>query len=260
MSTRSGDGVILGLTPQGENGALVSLLCPVHGKVRGLVKSRKTISALQPLDGVRYTHTRRLSTQLGGLQLEVAISRAHFWLGQSSLGPLAVGWLQEVLGAVLPDEQPTPVVAAALHELLTHWPHDWPANWRAMAQFERLVLAQVGYGLRLADDPVPCPVGAPLAYVSPNSGRAVSTHVGAPYAAQLFTLPSLWGWAASTLESTDAYHALTLTGFFLSKATGGANLPARARLWAAVEKGLTHDAAADFGGTDGGQFGLARVG
>lgn len=243
---RSGDALVLSAAAHGEADTLVTLFCPEHGKIRGLMKGRKRAALLQPLDSVRYVHTRRVASQLGNLSLEVSVSRAHFWLGTDTLGTLAVGWLQEVVSAVTSDENPYPMLAEATHHLITNWPTNWAANWRAIAQYERLVLAQVGYGLRLADDPVPCPEGTPLAYVSPSSGRAVSLYVGEPYAERMLTLPAFWGGAESS-ESSDAYHALTLTGFFLHKATHGAKLPARTRLWGAVMKELEHDFTAGVG-------------
>jgi DNA repair protein RecO (recombination protein O) len=234
MLTLDGQALVIDVVPYGEGDTLVSLFCPVYGKIRGYVKGRKRAAKIQPMDEVRFEHTRRLAHQLGTFKLEVTVSRAVFWMDSAGgRGLLAVGWLRELLGAVVPEEQAYPQLASALHELLRLWPMNNPHAWRSVAWFERVLLNSIGYGLRLNDDPVPCAEDTALTYVSPTSGRAVSLATGAPYAARLLALPSLWG-GPECASTTDAYRALTLCGFFLDKATYGAKLPARARLWAAL--------------------------
>ena len=94
---------------------------------------------------------------------------------------------------------------------------------------ERALLKSVGYGLSLTDDAVPCPRNAPLVYVSPTSGRAVSSVVGDPYFDRMLRLPALWG-GPSCSEIDDAHAALTLTGEFLRRAVHGKPLTTRVRL------------------------------
>ena len=86
-----------------------------------------------------------------------------------------------------------------------------------------------------------------LAYVSPKTGRAVSTAAGEPYRDRLLSLPPfLTRPAANGISSADILNGLRLTGFFLEQhvfahqpvpSTGRGLLPApRDRLIAILQR------------------------
>ena len=212
--TPTGEALILAVKPHGEGAALVRLLCPQRGQLHGLVKqARRQAATLQPFNTVRYQHWRRLSQQLGTFTLELTISRSGLLL--TSPGKLALAtYLAPLLVQLLPEEHPYPAIPGALAQLLAQ-----PLDAMALAHFERLLLETVGYGLRL-NDPVPCPHGSPLAYVSPTSGRSVPQAVAVGYETRLLPLPTCWGGAVAH-GLPDATQALTLTGHFLQQACHG---------------------------------------
>lgn len=226
MPDIAGDAVLLSARTWGEGGVLCMLFAKEQGLVKGLMK-RKPDGVIGG-DTVRFSHMRRLPTQLGTLKMELTVSRAA-WVMNDPAAALLVGYLAEVLPAALPEEHPYPELFMAL-ESLWHGEGPW---WKKLALFERSLLAASGYGLSLQDDAVPCAEGSQLTYVSPTSGRAVSAAVGEPYAERLLMLPALWGGPPSD-EPTECSRALRLTGAFLSRVCQhklyGKELVARTRL------------------------------
>jgi DNA repair protein RecO (recombination protein O) len=226
MPSFDGDAILLSARTWGEGGVLCVLFAKEQGLIRGLMKRKP--DGLIGGDTVRFSHMRRLPTQLGTLKMELAVSRAA-WVMNDPAAALLVGYLTEVLPAALPEEHPYPELYGALESL---WHGDGPW-WRKLAMFERALLAASGYGLSLHDDAVPCAEGSQLTYVSPTSGRAVSAAMGEPYADRLLMLPALWGGPPSD-EPTECSRALRLTGAFLSRVCQaklhGKELVARGRL------------------------------
>ena len=214
MSTRQGEALVLTTRVWGEGAVVASLLCAEHGLVRGLIKHATRLGAvLQPLNTVTYRHTRRLETQLGTLTAELAHSRAHVWMSGREAA-LRVAYVADMLSHILPEEHPYPHLCHTTENLVMG-----PLGWPAVAEFERAVLETVGYGLQL-ENPVPCPQGSPLAYVSPNSGRSVPQAVARGWEERLLRLPHRWGGLPASAE--DDFHASwQLTGTFLTRALHG---------------------------------------
>lgn len=223
MSANEGHALVLSIKPFAEGGALVGLFCRERGFVKGLIKRGARSLRLVPMDEVRYKHYRRLESQLGTLAVEPVFSRAAWALGSRKAG--AVGsYLAEMLGNLLPEEHGYPAIWEDVQSLLAG-----DGGWRALARFEKNFLAAVGYGLPLGDDAVPCEMNAPLAYVSPVTGRAVSAVAGAPYVGRLLVLPQLWGGPEAD-NAADCRAALGLTGFFMQRMAGDKKLAARRAL------------------------------
>lgn len=92
-----------------------------------------------------------------------------------------------------------------------------PAVWPAVfVRFEAGLLEALGFGLDLSR----CAVTGgmdDLVWVSPRTGRAVSSAAGAPYANKLLTLPAFMLGAQAGLRDGDVGHGLTLTGYFLEQ-------------------------------------------
>lgn len=225
-----------------DQGYVATLFSAEHGLVRGLVRRVDGVCAG---DTVRFEHTRRLQGQLGRLQVEVAVSRAAMMF-TSPTAALVAGHVAEVCHHVLPEDHPYPELYT---ETLRLW-HGTAPWWQRVAVWERMLLGVVGYGLSLEDDPVPCPMGERLMYVSPISGRAVSAHVGAPYAARLLVLPRMWG-GPETCEADEVRCALNLTGSFLGKALHGKELTARGRLVEHMMSNERNTYASEFDVSDG---------
>ncbi len=233
MPKCSGEGLFLGARSVGETGDIATVFGLETGILRGLCRKTSAIAG----DTVRFEHSRRLENQLGRLTCEVSVSRAAFVLSDTAAS-LVMAYMSEILPVLLPEEHPYPALYADVTALLQE-SAPW---WQRLAVFERALLGAVGYGLSLADDAVPCAVGAPLVYVSPSSGRAVSRVVGLPYHERLLPLPALWGGVPCD-AATDCRQTLTLTGSFLERALHGKILASRLRAVHHVQMLATEEAA-----------------
>ncbi len=209
------EALILQVRPFGEQDALVSVFSATEGKVKALARrQRKQAAALQPGNIGHMTWRRRLEHQLGTLTWENshAIAALAF---QNSCHLQAVRYITDILESALPEGH----AYTAFYHKTTHFLQTLaePHLSERLALFELNLLTTIGYGLSLRQETaVPCQSGTPLMYVSPNTGRAVSQAMGAPYADKLLPLPALFGGAYP--EGEDTENALGLTGFFLQRA------------------------------------------
>lgn len=196
-----------------------------QGKIRGLVRGgRKKKADLQPGNLGEVIWRRRLEEQLGTLAWENTASPAA-----TSLHDFArlqcVQYVGEILNVALPEGQAYPAFYDSTAAFLLHLGR--PHLAERLACWELLLLAAVGYGLSLSQaGAVPCASGTQLAYVSPNTGRAVSLARGEPYQDKLLKLPQLFGGPAQE-ERVDRETAFILTGFFLERAVHGKKIQTR---------------------------------
>lgn len=176
-----------------------------------------------------------MENQLGNLTFEPHLNMAARCFGDETR-LLLLHYLAEVLYHALPDEEPHANLYDQLVVFLEAFPQ--PDLWQRLAFFELKLLLVLGYGLSLShENAVPCPQGAPLKYVSPKSGRAVSAAVGQPYADKLLRLPALFG-GEQCAEDKDFLDVFRLTGHFLEKALHGKSLHTRDAL---LDKGRATD-------------------
>src|SRR5262249_57290906 len=87
----------------------------------------------------------------------------------------------------------------------------------AVARFELMLLAELGFGLDLTQ----CAAtgeGRDLVYVSPKSGRAVSRRAGEPWHDRLLPLPAfLLDGAPARPSAGELADGFAVTGFFLAR-------------------------------------------
>lgn len=230
------DAIVLSVRKYGESAAILHVLTPAHGRHAGLVRGgagRRQRGNLQVGNQVSVTWRGRLDEQLGSFAVELAAARAAAWLDDAGrLGALTAA--AAVVQAALPERESHPEVYADFCALLDALDRD-PAWVRAYVRWELALLADLGYGLDLAQCAATGVVDN-LIYVSPRSGRAVSAEAGAPYRDKLLALPDfLRADAPAAAPDTGALVAgLTLTGHFLAhhvlEPHGGHLPPARLRL------------------------------
>lgn len=208
--------IVCALRGHGEHGAVVRLMTSAHGLqaayVRG-ARGRRMRPVLIAGNVVEARLRARSETQLPQAEVELTQSRAP--LHREPLAAAAIEWATALTATALPEGQPYPRLHDALDGLLSAIEAAPSASgWgAALARYELLLLAELGFGLDLdrcavtgsADD---------LVAVSPRSGRAVSGSEAAPYAARLLVLPPFMreGGPASW---TDIVAGLDLTGHFL---------------------------------------------
>lgn len=219
MASLTADGLILSVRPHGEHGAIVRLLTRDEGVVAGYVRggrSRQYRPILMAGNAVRFTTRSRTEDQLGGLTAELVASRAPCL--QQPLTSAALDWLASLTAASLPEGQPYPAIYHALCATLEVMAlaasaRQWSA---AVARYEYLLLAELGFGLNLTH----CAVtgqSEKLCYVSPKSGCAVSEQAATGYESKLFRLPTFLTGVDKDPPLCDVMDGLLITGHFLNR-------------------------------------------
>lgn len=228
------DGIVLGLRPFGENGAILEALTREHGRHLGLVRgamSKRIKGALEPGNTVKLHWRGRLDQQLGGYVVELAAARAaQFFDDALKLAGLMSACA--VCATLLPEREVHARVYDALEALLASITEHASPMWAEdYVRFELMLLEDLGFGLDLGQ----CAVTGTednLRFVSPKTGRAVSEGAAEPYRDRLLRLPRFLTPADGASGANDLVDGLALTGFFFERVAleHSATLPsARAR-------------------------------
>lgn len=172
----------------GEQKYILTVLTPQYGKRSALVRPAKNQSAHYQVGN--HVHVRwqgRLSDQLGVFALEpITISAGHLLGHKKKL--TAVLALCHTLSLTLADHQSSPFLYEATKNVLFHIlrTEDWLEPYAA---FYLILLGDLGFGLEL-DTCAVTGSSEDLLYVSPKTGRAVSTHAALGYEKKLLLHPN----------------------------------------------------------------------
>lgn len=210
------EGFVLGARKFGEADLIVSLLTRAHGRHAGLVKGgagRRARGTYQTGNLVAAAWRARLAEHLGNYRCELARAHAAGLLSER-LPLLALSSAATLIDATLPEREPHAEIFSGFAALLDALPGE---GWgTAYGRFERDLLGVLGFGLDLSACAVTGARGG-LAFVSPNSGRAVSAEAGAPYRDRLLPLPAFLLDETVSAPSGDILAGLKLTGHFLER-------------------------------------------
>jgi len=235
----SDDGIVIAARKHGESAVILSLLTREHGRHAGLVRggaSSRARGVYQTGNLLRANWRGRLTEHLGSFSCEMLRGYAGPLLDDPQrLG--ALGAFCALLERALPEREPHPALFEdSLHllDLLSVPAAGVGADqWApAYVRWELALLSDMGYGLDLTSCAVTGETDG-LAFVSPNTGRAVTAEAAGPWREKLLRLPDF------LQENGDAYGAATdlaavrdglaLTGWFLERhvfAPQNLNLPA----------------------------------
>lgn len=150
------EALILAVRHHGEHGAIVRALTAGHGLQAGYVRggrSSRIRPILQPANRVIGEWRARNHEQLASLSVELVTSRAP--LHAEPLPAAALDWVTALSAAALPEAQPYPRLYAALDGTIAAVAAAPAARgWAlALARYELLLLAELGYGLERATLP-----------------------------------------------------------------------------------------------------------
>ena len=153
------EALILAVRAHGEHGAVVRAMTAESGTIAGYVRggrSRRVRPILQPANLVLGEWRARTDDQLAQLSVELIRSRAP--LHAEPLPAAALEWVTVLTAVALPEGQAYPRLYAALDGVIGAIEAAPAARgWAvALARYELLLLAELGYGL----DHDPLPVGA----------------------------------------------------------------------------------------------------
>ena len=212
------EAIVLAVRAHGEHGAVVRSLTRSDGVQPGYVRggrSRQLRPVLQPANAILGEWRARTGEQLAALTVEPLHSRAA--LHGQPLAAAALAWLTALTTAALPEAQPYPRLFDALGAVFDAIEAAPAARgWAsALARYELLLLAELGFGLDLSACVVTGQVDD-LAFVSPRSGGAVGRGAALGYEERLFPLPAFLtrGGAA---DWPDILAGLAITGHFLGR-------------------------------------------
>ncbi len=150
------EALILSIRQHGENHAIVRALTAGHGLQAGYVRggrSRRIRPILQPANLVLGEWRARTEEQLAGLTVELIQSRAPLY--GEPLPAAALEWVTALTATALPEGLPYPRLYAALDGVIGAIEAAPAARgWAvALARYELLVLAELGYGPEMDELP-----------------------------------------------------------------------------------------------------------
>ena len=211
----SDEGVVLSVRPHGESAAVLELFTRRHGRHLGLVhggRSRKLRPILQIGNHVDAGWKARLADNLGHFSVELRKGFAALLMEDGAA--LTALTSMAALTRLLPERDPHPNLFEITQFVLGFL--DDRAVWPALlVRWELALLDELGFGLDLAS----CAAtgqSTDLAYVSPKSGRAVSSEAGEPYRDRLLELPQfLRAGTSGPVSAKDVVAGFALTGHFL---------------------------------------------
>ncbi|MBB6424489.1 DNA repair protein RecO [Sphingopyxis sp. JAI128] len=219
MASLTASAIVCAVRAHGEHGAILRALTLEAGLVAGYVRggrSRRLRPVLIPGNLIALELRARTEEQLGGATVELMESRAP--LLAEPLAASAIDWVTSLTAATLPENQPYPALYSALGAVLeaigaAPSARMWAA---ALARYELLLLAELGFGLNL-EDCVVTGVSADLAFVSPKSGGAVSAGAAAGYEERLFRLPPFLNGQDAAPAMSAVLDGLVITGHFIER-------------------------------------------
>lgn len=213
--------IVLNTRPYGEGDLIVTLMTAEHGAHRGLARggaSRAQGGVWQAGNFVQARWLARISDQLGSFRGELIHATAASVMDDA----LALAMLSAVCAQsedALPEREPHEAVFTGLIALLPRLTLG-ATVLPELIQWELILLTDLGYGLDLTHCAV---TGATegLSFVSPKSGRAVTTEAAGIWSNRLLRLPPFMiGETPSGAE--DWRDGLRLTGHFLARDVFGA--------------------------------------
>ncbi len=207
-------GFVLAVRPHGEGGAVVSVLTEHHGRHAGYVHGAQSSAKrgmLQPGTLLSIDWKSRVADQLGTITPEQERGLPHGIL-DDGLRLSALLSACALCDAALPEREGHEGLFHGFKTLIEMMDQEiWGA---AYVFWEIALLKELGFGLDLTR----CAGGGDpqtLAYVSPNSGRAVSYAAAEPYKEKLLELPSFLKPNGGPLDSEEIAKGIKMTGHFM---------------------------------------------
>ena len=208
---------VLSARSHGDTGVVADLLTETHGRQSAYVAggaSRRMKPFLQAGARVIADYRARTSEHLGSARLE-PVGDGPSALFDDALALAGLAAAAAVTQGALPEREPHAGAFLAFEALMSAFqiPEVWPAIF---VRFEAGLLEDLGFGLDLSRCVVTGTMDD-LIWVSPRTGRAVSSDAGAPYADKLLKLPPFMLGAQAGLRDGDVRSGLDLTGHFLEQ-------------------------------------------
>ncbi len=208
-------GIILSHRKHGETSSVIHVLTADHGRHAGYVRggnSKKMRPILQIGNAVHVTWRSRVADQLGNYALEMETPHAARLMTRPD-PLLALRSACAIANRALPERHSYPGIYNGILALIDALERDVWAE--AYVMWELNLLKALGFGLHLDRCAV---TGATdqLTYVSPRTGRAVTTEGAGEHRDKLLILPQFLTGQSSDSKG-DIYQGLKLTAHFLRR-------------------------------------------
>ena len=228
-------GILLSIQPYGETAAIAQFMTEFHGRHAGIIygaSSRKLAPVLQPGNQFKVTWNSKLSENLGWFKVELEYSRSvAAWSDNLTLqGLVSVCSLLEIL---LPEREPYSKIYRSTVKLFDDMLNksEWLLGYLL---WELQLVTDTGFGLEL-DRCAVTNSSNDLKYISPRTGRAISTKGAGEWINQLLPLPECF-LTGILKDHNDVLDGLVTTGYFLDK--GLKSMSSKTHLPAARERFL----------------------
>lgn len=217
--------ILISVRKHGETSAIIRVLSHEHGVHAGVVKginSKANRGIFQPGNLLNVTWKARLSEHIGMFKAELQeASTAYIMQDATRLAALSSACSMVELS--LPERHPYHRLYEIFIEFINSLKHD--ENWhKSYVKLELDLLAESGFGLDLSSC-VATGKTDDLIYVSPKSGRAVSSDAGEPYKDKLLPLPDFLlpdnepslksPLVSNYIKMQETLAGLRLSGYFL---------------------------------------------
>ncbi|MBC8130203.1 MAG: DNA repair protein RecO [Rhizobiaceae bacterium] len=210
------EAIVLGVRRHGETSVIAEIMTHGRGRHLGLVRggrSRRQQPVLQPGNLVEATWRARLDEHMGTLVLEPLALRAAQVM-ETPVGLHAVQLIAAHL-RLLPERDPHPRLYDGLGIIAEHLGDPLEVG-ELVLRFEIALLEELGFGLDLES----CAATGrrdDLVYVSPKSGRAVSTEAGLPWHDKMLALPAFLIVPGARADEATLLEGFRLSRYFLSR-------------------------------------------
>ncbi|MBP1531940.1 MAG: DNA repair protein RecO [Alphaproteobacteria bacterium] len=213
----SGEGYIIKVRNHGEKSAIVTLVCPYHGKIVGYVNgalNKRNLGIYQIGNYISFNSYARVAENMQSFK-GVELLRSHtadFILNDEKIGALAS--LCSLVDECVAENDDLGSLYKVIDDFFEHI-ND--TNWLVYYSFfEFYLLDFLGIGLDVNE----CAVTGRhnnLKYISPKSGRAVCEEIGEPYKDKLFAYPQYIVDKNYRPQGGEIANVLNMTGNFLQK-------------------------------------------
>lgn len=213
----SGAGYIVKIRNHGEKSAIITVVCPEHGKITGYVsgaQGKRLAGVCQLGNFISFNAYARVAENMLSFK-GVELCRAHtadFLADVHKIEALAS--MCRLLDMCVAENDD---LGEFYHAIDNFFTHIQTPNWLAYYSFfEFYLLDFLGIGIDVGQ----CAVTGKyddLRYISPKTGRAVCAEVGAPYKDRLYAYPQYIMEHNYRPQSSEIANVLSMTGRFLSK-------------------------------------------
>ena len=213
----SGTGYIIKIRNHGERSAIVTVVCPEHGKITGYVagaQSKRTIGVYQLGNMISFNAYARVAENMWNFK-GVELLRSHmadFLTDNHKIEALSS--LCRLLDICVAENDDLGSFYRIVDDFFKHIQSP---NWLAYYSFfEFYLLDFLGIGIDVSK----CAVTGKydnLRYISPKTGRAVCAEVGDPYKDKLYAYPQYVMEHNDRPQKAEIANVLNMTGNFLNK-------------------------------------------